>query len=117
MAALDPLKYQRPAAAAAPSDEWLTVKLRYKVPEVEVSTPFDVAVEPRRTRAGDNLGFASAVAAFGMTLRGSEHRGSATFDLALNLARKHRGADPHGHRGEFIRLVELASTLSAATVQ
>jgi len=57
--------------------------------------------------AGD-FGFAASVAAFGMALRNSEHRGDASIDLALELAREFRGRDEDGYRGEFIRLMELA---------
>ena len=114
--AIDPLKYQTTPPRTNDSDDWLTVKLRYKQPDMETSVPFDVAVAPRGTpRLGANLGFASAVAAFGMVMRESEHRGVATYDLALDLARQHRGEDRHGHRAEFIRLIELAASMSRAT--
>jgi Ca-activated chloride channel family protein len=59
-----------------------------------------------------NIGFAASVAEFGMLLRESEHRGSATYADAAALARRFRGADPDGYRSEFIRLVELAESLT-----
>jgi Ca-activated chloride channel family protein len=43
-----------------------------------------------------------------MSLRNSEHRGDASIDLALELAREFRGRDEDGYRAEFIRLMELA---------
>jgi Ca-activated chloride channel homolog len=58
-----------------------------------------------------NVGFAAAVAEFGMLLRQSPHRGSATHAGAAALARRFRGADPDGYRAEFVRLVELAAAL------
>ena len=48
-----------------------------------------------------------------MVLRGSKHRGRATYDTALQLARASAGPDLRGHRTEFINLVERAKDLSA----
>jgi Ca-activated chloride channel family protein len=112
IAPLDPLRYQRAREGERSSPEWLTVRLRYKQPGAAVSTPFDVGVVPHRLERLDaNLGFAAAVAALGMVLRGSEDRGSATYQLALDLARQYRGEDRHGHRAELIRLTELAAAI------
>ena len=111
---VDPLKYQRPAApaTAAGRDELMTVKLRYKAPEDDVSKLSSVTVKNRSTEMSANVGFAAAVAELGMLLRESEHRGSATYEDAAALARRFRGADPDGYRSEFIRLVELAESLT-----
>ena len=54
------------------------------------------------------MGFAAAVAEFGMLLRDSEFKGASSFAEALDLARRFKGDDPHGHRAEFIRLVGAA---------
>jgi Ca-activated chloride channel family protein len=108
----DSLKYQRPSGVAE-SPEWLTVKLRYKQPDSETSVPLEVAVHPNDSRTmSRNLGFASAVAAFGMSLRNSPFKGSADFNMAVTLGRRHRGDDVHGHRAEFTRLAEVAASLS-----
>ena len=58
-----------------------------------------------------NVGFASAVAEFGMLLRESPSLGHASFHAASERARKFRGEDEEGYRGEFIQLVERAATL------
>jgi Ca-activated chloride channel family protein len=63
---------------------------------------------PNRIAASEALGFAAAVAEFGMLLRDSEHKGTASFSQAAALARQFRGADQHGHRAEFIRLIDAA---------
>lgn len=112
---VDPLKYQQPARTTpqTASNDLLTVKIRYKQPDGDTSRLLDRAIDSR-ARMTSNLGFASSVAAFGMLLRDSEHKGTASFQQVLNLARQHRGADAHGHRAEFIRLVEVAATLSRA---
>ena len=110
---VDPLKYQRPAAGAgAPASELLTVKLRYKDLQGDRSQLMSVPVANRTATPSPRLGFASAVAEFGMLLRASEHRGGATWRSAIELARQYRGADPDGYRAEFIKLVDLAAALA-----
>ena len=112
---VDPLKYQEvpKTNAAAKSDELMTVKLRYKQPDGDTSQLMSVAVRDRAGELTPNLGFASAVAEFGMLLRKSEFKGQATWQTAQDLARRYRGDDPDGYRAEFVRLLELASALDA----
>ena len=113
---VDPLKYQQNAQSErgnpASSQELMTVKLRYKQPDGETSRLMTVPVAQTVTPGAANIGFASAVAEFGMALRRSEHRGTATFKDAAMLARQHRGADRNGYRAELVRLIELADALS-----
>jgi Ca-activated chloride channel family protein len=94
----------------------MTVKLRYKQPDGDTSKLISVAVRDRGGELTPNLGFASAVAEFGMLLRKSEHKGHATWTTAQELARRYRGEDPDGYRAEFVRLVELASALDAQSL-
>ena len=68
--------------------------------------------DKRFGRASADFRFASTVAAFGMLLRESEHRGTATFSSVLDLAEAGRGEDPRGYRTEFIRLAETAELLA-----
>ena len=83
------------------------VKLRYKLPDASTSRWLDHVVQPSLASPGStDLRFAAAVAAFGMILRDSEHRGSATLDDVLQLARNALGEDEGGYRAEFVRLVE-----------
>ena len=115
---VDPLKYQdqlKPNTASK-SDELMTVKLRYKQPDGDASRLISVAVRDGSGELTGNLGFASAVAEFGMLLRNSEYKGQATWSSAQDLARRFRGSDPDGYRAEFIRLVELAASLSVQNV-
>jgi len=112
---VDPLKYQQSQAAARNTDELMTVKIRYKEPDGDSSRLMTTLVRNRTVMPTPRLGFASAVAEFGMLLRGSEHKGSATWQNAVDLARRYRGDDPDGYRAEFVRLVELASALSSQT--
>ena len=115
---LDSLKYQttqlKPGASR--SDEWLTVQLRYKEP---TGTTSRLLTHPVRSRdklsepTGD-FRFASAVAAFGLVLRESEYRGTATLDQVIALARGSEGEDRDGERAEFVRLVESARSAGLA---
>ena len=111
-ASIDPLKYQTTqASASAQRAEAMTIKIRYKAPDGDISTLMTTAV-PDRTASLPELGFASAVAEFGMLLRDSEFKGSSSFREALALAQQFKGEDPHGHRAEFIRLIGAAEGVS-----
>jgi Ca-activated chloride channel family protein len=113
---VDPLKYQRPAEPAPArvpvfSTELMTVKVRYKKPDGDTSVALAVPVAGRDSTSAAHLGFAAAVAEFGMLLRGSPYKADATWDDAVRLARRYRGEDPDGYRAEFVRLVDLAAAL------
>jgi len=115
---VDPLKYQQPPATSStmvPSEELLTVKLRYKQPEGETSHLLEVPYTDRGTSwatASRDFKFAAAVAGFGMILRQSPHRGTATLSGVLELARESGTIDAQGYRSEFLQLVETAQRLS-----
>jgi Ca-activated chloride channel family protein len=108
-ASIDPLKYQQPASlsGAAVRDEAMTVKIRYKEPDGRTSALLIFAVSRTPTPSSE-MGFAAAVAEFGMLLRDSAFKGSASFADAIALATRFKGDDRHGHRAEFIRLVGAA---------
>jgi Ca-activated chloride channel homolog len=112
---VDPLKYQPqpkpPVVAANTSDEIMTVKVRYKQPDGDTSKELVVPVRNAAARLTPNLGFAAAVAEYGLLLRHSEFRGAATWAQVVSLAREHRGRDEDGYRAEFVRLAELAAAL------
>jgi Ca-activated chloride channel family protein len=116
---VDSLKYQPVATGTRTeaSSEYLTIKLRYKPPTEETSRLLVAALEPGRVRSGENLGFASAVAAFGMVLRESEFRGTADPAMVLSLARRWKGDDEQGYRDEFIRLVERYRELGTTALR
>jgi Ca-activated chloride channel family protein len=118
-ATVDPLKYQRnpDVKRTSSQDELMTVKLRYKEPDGDASRLMTIAVSSSNTRARSNLGFASAVAEFGMLLRRSEHRGTASYAQVLELARAHRGPDSRGYRAEFLKLVGMAAAIDGQGCQ
>ena len=91
----------------------MTVKIRYKKPDGERSERLAVPVGDRGGELTANLGFAAAVAEFGMLLRGSEFKGRSSWSSAQALARRFRGHDPGGYRAEFVRLLDLAAALEA----
>ncbi len=111
----EPLKYQRKSPAATPRGELLTVKLRYKLPNEETSRKLEVPViDSMRVfnQASDDFRFAAAVAGFGMILRNSPFKGSATFQSITRMADTSRHFDPQGYRAEFVRMVGEASRLA-----
>jgi Ca-activated chloride channel family protein len=115
---VDPLKYQQPAgeAPAADSAELLTVKLRYKDPKAETSKLLSRTLEDKGAaleQAPRDLRFAAGVAAFGMLLRESQYRGTATYALVRQLAQEGQGDDQPGERGEFLKLTALAERLQS----
>lgn len=119
---VDPLKYQQPTEKneltdAAKTAELLTLKLRYKKPDGDVSKLIErpLADDVRSyAQASGDFKFASSVAAFGMLLRHSQYKGSATFDAVLELAQEGIGADKGGYRAEFIELVRKARAATTA---
>jgi Ca-activated chloride channel family protein len=100
---------------AASSNAFFRLRLRYKPPEGDTST----LMEQDITEAGDSFDgastdfrFAAAVAGFGMLLRESPHKGTANFDMVLEIAQSAYGADPHGYRREFADMVLIAKGLT-----
>jgi Ca-activated chloride channel family protein len=112
---VDPLRYQQTGGRtpAANSRELATVKLRYKAPDGDASRLIVKVLPNSNAPMSANLGFASAVAEFGMLLRNSEHKGKASYRAVAARARSFRGADPDGYRAEFIKLTDLAAALEA----
>lgn len=137
------LKYQ-PTANAAPaapnqSRELLTLSLRYKHPEmpkqaapglpslaqesVQEDYPF-AAPSDSAAKSSNDLRWASAVAAFGMILRNSPHKGNADLRMVTELASSSIGAADSQNslpadvqyaevvrRQEFLALVETTRKL------
>jgi len=101
---------------AAKSGELLTLKLRYKDPDGETSKLLEVPLNDRGHSfhsASPDLQFAAAVAGFGMILRNSQHRGSATLEGVAEIASAALGKDEGGYRVEFVDLVRKAQALGA----
>jgi len=100
-------------AGDATAKELMLVKLRWKAPDGDVSTKIEQPVLDegvKFAKTGRDLQFAAAVAAFGMVLKGSEHKGDATYELVKELAEPAVGEDPEGLRKEFLELVTRAQS-------
>ena len=114
---VDALRYRPDKAeqAAAPkSAELLFVKVRYKAPDARRSRQIDVALldaAPEIDQASEGLRWAAAVAQYGMLLRGSPHKGDASWESAAALARSAMGEDEGGERAEFLHLLRTAAKL------
>lgn len=118
---VDPLKYQKEITTnkkTAATDEILTVKFRYKAPDGDVSKLITHPVldeQIKIAKTSDNFRFAASVAQFGLLIRNSAFKSSASYLDVLSMARKAKGNDEEGYRSEFIRLVESAQLLAKAT--
>jgi len=113
--AVDPLRYAPPARAAESGRELAFLKLRYKLPDEDVSQLIEMPVTPSLVHGdiadvSDDMRFAAAVAAFGQKLKGSNY-GDMSWDAIADLAQSGRGADESGYRAEFMQLLRTAELL------
>ena len=92
----------------AASDEWLTVKLRYKQPEgaqsILMNRPF-IGVSRDFSEADADFRFGASVAMAAMILRGTEGVEGTGIGEAGRLAAAALGPDPHGQRAGFVTLI------------
>ena len=113
---VDPLRYQNGGAdkeVRFPLNdtprELCNIKLRYKQPDGLTSKMFSKTVGTDVKSIGetsDRFRFSAAVASFGMILRNSTFKGTATITDVISLASNSKGTDPDGYRSEFVRLVQ-----------
>jgi Ca-activated chloride channel family protein len=95
-------RYQE-SVSLIPSSDLLTVAVRYKEPEGEVSSLVERVVKLEDYRSpSDDQKFSGAVAMWAMMLSGSEYRGTASFGKILNTLEDCRLDDL---RSDFYRLV------------
>jgi len=119
---IDDLRYGQATTSnqggIANADEYAFVKIRYKLPNEDISklitTPVTKANDIQSfDAAGTDQRFSVAVAAFGQKLRGESPTADFGYDRITEIANAARGADPFGYRSEFLSLVRLASALDA----
>lgn len=116
---IDPLRYGQASVdngGVANAGEYAFVKIRYKLPNEDVSklitTPVTSANEVASfDQASTDQRFSVAVAAFGQKLRDEDATAKFGYDKIMEIATAARGADPFGYRSEFLSLVRLASAL------
>ncbi len=118
---LDPLRYA--AGSSRPGGKNTTeialLRLRYKQPDSTSSQLIErpvmrADITNSLDKTSERFRFSAAVAGFGQLLRGGKYTDSYRYDDVLELARKARGDDAYGYRGEFISLVNLARSLQTA---
>lgn len=87
--------------------EMLTVSIRYKEPDGDTSKllEYPVAESAYNKEMSENLAFASSVAQFGLVLRESEYKGTATYDSILDSLESYDFSSD-SYKTEFITLVK-----------
>ncbi|KKB12605.1 hypothetical protein VE25_06730 [Devosia geojensis] len=116
-ALIDSLRYgSDEPAAGGNSDEYAFLRMRYKLPDSDVSQLIETPVTAEVayddiTSAPADMRFAAAVAAFGQKLKGSVYAGDMDWQTIRALAQGARGKDEAGYRAEFVQLVDLAASL------
>jgi len=117
---VDPLKYQSPNSSktattdSKASSETVTVKLRHKKPDGDVSELTERSFTDNGSKfenAAPDLKFAAAVAEFGMLLRDSQYKGKGTFGAVIEWAQEGKGRDTAGYRAGFIEMARKAQSL------
>jgi Ca-activated chloride channel family protein len=115
---VDALRYGRPAAPPVQREsrgELFDVKVRYKLPNEDTSHLIELPVREGAAPMSDDFRFAAAVAEFGMLLRDSPHKGSASYENVIELARSALGTGREREaRSEFVELAGVARTLQQA---
>ena len=113
---VDPLKYsqteQKKPSNQNNSSDLLTVKLRYKQPNGDVSKKLEIPlVDNNENNVSEDFKFASSIVMFGQLLKDSQYKGNATYNKAIALAKEGYSNDKQGYRREFVRLVETVKGL------
>lgn len=115
---IDPLKYQENKAVvtAGPSDELMTVKLRYKAPKSDTSELIEVPVKNTTTpfaKASSDTQFAAAAAAYTMVYRDSKHKGHFDLNKVQELASGNLNVNgkKNDYRAEFVELIKKTRSL------
>ena len=105
---------QNSTVAGEAAEPLLTTKLQLRTPGNNAVQSVERVITDTGSsfaEARGDLKFAAAVAEFGMILRDSEYKGSATIQQVLEWAEEGKGADINGYRADFIELVRKAQTL------
>lgn len=101
--------YELVLSDAQNAEKYAQFDFRYKKPGESqscllqheiVSTPVDI------DSASENMRFAASVAAFGLIMKQSVHKGTANKQLVLDLAQNANAYDPNEYRKEFLQMVK-----------
>ncbi len=100
-------KYQQ-SGVQEETDEWLTLNIRAKKPDEQVSRLWSYPLEgDPMEKMSDQMKFAAAIVETGMLLRDSEYKGSASYTSALELARDSNLVTGDPYKEEFVYLLTL----------
>ncbi len=117
----DPLKYQEDISVKIKSgktnysNELLTVKLRYKLPDENKSKLITVPIlnKVKELKDASNIfSFVSGIAAWGMKLRGEYYVNKFDYDDIVDWIKKSNWNDEQGYSYEMIRLINSSNHLS-----
>ncbi len=98
------------------NDDLMVLQLRYKKPKGEQPSQLmeyrlNAAALDRKTES-ENFLLASSIAEFGLLLRDSKFKGSASYEHAISRAREAAKNDPNGYRAELVQLMEKAQGIA-----
>jgi Ca-activated chloride channel family protein len=112
---VDDLKYQsRPVTEPQASSEMLTLKVRHKQPDGEVSVKREYPLQWRGVDTdslSEDFSFAASVAAFGLWLRDPAFAEDLSIDRILKMGQSGLGEDPNGYRQGFLELIRNAAVI------
>jgi Ca-activated chloride channel family protein len=115
---IDDLKYQKTEErnSVSVSDDLLTLKLRYKKPDQNVSKLIIHTLKDDSgvlAQTSDNFRWSASVAAFGMLLRESDYTKNYSYEKVIKLAESSKGSDHEGYRSEFISMARSFGLISS----
>ena len=111
------LKYQtREPARGEAMEEWATLKIRYKEPGVSTSKELERSFGPeiyKENVVNANMLLEASVAEFGMLLRNSQWKGSASYGQLLELW----SGVPYGGNEEVAEFLELVRQAAGGAIE
>jgi Ca-activated chloride channel family protein len=94
----------------SPDEKIGVVDFTYTKPNEYVSRQLGLdiqAIPVDFKNASENTRFAASVTAFGLLLKNSKYKGTASKEMVLNLGQDAYNFDPNGYRREFLSLVTM----------
>ena len=117
---LNESRYQKAPAASGGKNEYVFVKVRYKLPGQSTSKLIEQAVPAVSiplAQADEDTRLALAAASYAQALRGGEYNGKLDWNAIEQMAKQAKGKDPFGLQEEFVELVKIAKSLSSKQAQ
>ncbi|MFN0174614.1 MAG: von Willebrand factor type A domain-containing protein [Saprospiraceae bacterium] len=101
------------------NNDLMVLQLRYKKPKGEQPSQLmeyrlNAAALDRKSES-ENFLLASSIAEFGLLLRDSKFKGTASYEHAISRAREAAKNDPNGYRAELVQLMEKAHAIAEPT--